>query len=96
MAALEDGQITRFDAAGGPVAVVRVGGRLHAFQDVCSHQNCAFSEEGEIDAESVLYCLCHFSSFDLETGDALGGPADDPIRIYEVRLQDGVLHVKAG
>jgi nitrite reductase/ring-hydroxylating ferredoxin subunit len=37
-------------------------------------------------------CLCHFSQFDVRTGEVLGGPADEPVRSRTVTVEgDGLL-----
>ena len=83
---LEDGVARRFDLDGTPVAVVRLGDRVHAIGDTCSHADVALSD-GIVDIEEcALECLAHGSLFSLETGEALCLPAIRPVPVYEVRL----------
>ena len=83
---LEDGVALRFDLEGTPVAVVRLGDRVHAIGDTCSHADVSLSE-GMVDTdECALECLAHGSLFSLETGEALCLPAVRPVPVYEVRL----------
>ena len=90
---LVEREICSFVVQDSVIAVVPIDGHIHAFQDMCTHAQCLFSEEGEVE-EGTLTCFCHFSMFDLETGEATNGPAVDPIRIYEVRLVDDELQVR--
>jgi nitrite reductase/ring-hydroxylating ferredoxin subunit len=73
------------------IAVANLGGDLHAFDDLCSHQQCSLSE-GDID-DTMIECPCHGSRFDITTGEAVGGPATDPLDVFKVREQDGELQV---
>jgi 3-phenylpropionate/trans-cinnamate dioxygenase ferredoxin subunit len=38
-------------------------------------------------------CPCHGSRFDIRTGQAVNGPASDPVDVFEVREQDAELQV---
>ena len=83
---LEDGVARRFDLDGTAVAVVRLGDRVHAIGDTCSHADVSLSD-GMVDAaECALECLAPGSLVSLETGEALCLPAVRPVPVYEVRL----------
>ena len=84
----DDSNIIRADLAGVPVLVIRVGGEWHAIEDRCSHADCAFSTDGEIDG-LIAVCDCHGSEFDVATGAVLAPPAEEPIRTFPVRVSDG-------
>jgi 3-phenylpropionate/trans-cinnamate dioxygenase ferredoxin component len=86
-----DGEMTSLEAGGVKIAVAQVDGNFYAFDDTCTHRGCSLSE-GDIEEHSVV-CPCHGGEFDLETGDAIGGPATDPISTYEVRVEDGIVQV---
>ena len=83
---LEDGLARRLDLDGTPVAVVRLGDKVYAIGDTCSHADVSLSD-GMVDTEEcALECLAHGSLFSLETGEALCLPAVRPVSVYEVRL----------
>jgi nitrite reductase/ring-hydroxylating ferredoxin subunit len=70
------------------VAVARLeNGDLAAFSDDCTHEECPLSD-GWLEGRSVV-CYCHNAAFDLETGTVMRGPAEDPLRIFTVRVEDG-------
>ncbi|WP_310527662.1 non-heme iron oxygenase ferredoxin subunit, partial [Nocardioides sp.] len=73
------------------VAVVRSNGEYYALHDVCSHAEVALSE-GDVDGD-VIDCWLHGSEFDLRTGKPLCLPATDPVAVYPVKLEDGVIYV---
>ena len=79
-----EGEITAFAAGERQVAVANVEGDLHAFDDTCTHQQCSLAE-GELDGTTVE-CACHGSLFDVITGEAIGGPAVDPVGVFEVKI----------
>jgi nitrite reductase/ring-hydroxylating ferredoxin subunit len=88
-----DGTIRAFDVEGTPVAVANVDGALFAFDDACTHAFCSLAE-GEL-AGTTVTCLCHFSQFDVRTGDVLNGPADEPVRSRAVAIEGDALLVEA-
>ena len=87
-----DGEIKAFDVEGMRIAVAQSEGEFHAFDDLCTHEECSLEEDGEIDGTEVT-CLCHFSVFDVHTGKVIEGPATEPLQVYGVNLIDGDLDV---
>lgn len=72
---------------GGLVLVVNLGGTFHAVQGICSHQYSEL-DLGFLTGESIT-CALHLSRFDLLTGDALDPPAELPLAVYPVVVEDG-------
>lgn len=74
------------------VVVANVGGELRAFSGVCTH---AYAEldKGRLLGD-VLECPLHFSEFDTRTGEALSPPAEEPIAVYAVKVEGGVVVVE--
>ncbi|MHB8459028.1 MAG: Rieske (2Fe-2S) protein [Candidatus Limnocylindrales bacterium] len=70
-----------------PVLIVNSGGTLGAYQGICSHEYFEL-DRGFLTAGS-LTCALHLSRFDLGTGEALDPPADLPLAMYEVVVEDG-------
>ena len=69
------------------VLVVHVERRWHAFQGICSHEYFEL-DKGFLTA-GTLTCALHLSRFDLETGEPLDPPAELPLAIYPVVIEDG-------
>jgi len=83
---LPDGMVMQVECDGTPVALARIGDRVFAIGDTCSHAEVSLSE-GEIDVEEcALECWRHGSLFSLETGEALTMPAVRPVPVYSVRI----------
>lgn len=49
-------------------------GTFTCFSAVCTHTGCLVTS-----VASTIVCACHGSSFDLATGEVLGGPAPAPL-----------------
>ena len=65
----------------------------HIDVDACTHQGCSLAD-GTVDERAVtVECPCHGSVFDIETGEPVEGPAEDPVPIFEARIVDGWVEV---
>jgi 3-phenylpropionate/trans-cinnamate dioxygenase ferredoxin component len=69
------------------VLIVNAEGAIRAFQGICSHEYFEL-DKGFLTAGSIT-CALHLSRFDLATGDALDPPAELPLMMYEVIVEDG-------
>ena len=76
------------------ISVARVGGRLYAFDDLCSCTDQACPLSGGLLTGTTLMCQCHGSRFDIITGAVINGPATEALRMYEVREIDGVIQIQ--
>jgi nitrite reductase/ring-hydroxylating ferredoxin subunit/uncharacterized membrane protein len=97
-AVLDEAQLLEDTLVGGhaegvDVLLVRRGGSVRALADRCSHRGCLL-HEGELDGDTVV-CRCHGSTFLLEDGSIVTGPATSPQPVYDARLRDGRVEVRA-
>jgi 3-phenylpropionate/trans-cinnamate dioxygenase ferredoxin component len=77
------------------IAVARLDdGSWVAFDNVCTHEECPLAE-GDLDGDRII-CYCHSSAFDVRTGEVLDGPAEEPLRVYETRVERGELELRLG
>jgi nitrite reductase/ring-hydroxylating ferredoxin subunit len=81
-----EGAILARNVNGRSVAVVRVGGRVHAYANYCPH--AGFTLSGGFASSEALVCDVHGAVFDLVTGKALAGPASEGLEVYEVVVVD--------
>jgi nitrite reductase/ring-hydroxylating ferredoxin subunit/uncharacterized membrane protein len=68
------------------------GGGLRALSDVCGHAGGPL-HEGEVD-DGCVTCPWHGSTFRLDDGSVVHGPATGPQPVYEVRVAEGRVSVR--
>jgi 3-phenylpropionate/trans-cinnamate dioxygenase ferredoxin subunit len=90
-AELTDGGSKLVYFQGEQVALFNAGGTLYAVANRCSHANGPLVD-GALDGATVT-CPLHDSRFGLATGEPLCGPANRPIKTYEVTVQDGCVYL---
>jgi nitrite reductase/ring-hydroxylating ferredoxin subunit len=73
---VHEGEMHVVNVGGAKVTLTRVGGRLHAFDDTCTHAGCSLAR-GVLES-AVVTCPCHGSRFDVTSGEVLRGPAQRP------------------
>jgi len=74
------------------VLVVNAGGELRAMQGICSHEYFEL-DKGFLTRDS-LTCALHLSRFDLETGEPLDPPAELPLALYPVSVENGRIFIE--
>jgi apoptosis-inducing factor 3 len=80
-------------AGGDAVVVVRVGDEVHAIGASCTHYGGPLSEG--VVVGHTLRCPWHHACFDLETGEAVSGPALADNACYEVARAGALVQVRA-
>ena len=78
---------------GTAILLVNLDGTIHATQGVCSHEYFEL-DRGFLTGGS-LTCALHLSRFDLDSGEALDPPADQPIARYDCVVEDGRVQLEA-
>jgi 3-phenylpropionate/trans-cinnamate dioxygenase ferredoxin subunit len=69
------------------VLVVNSNGHPYAVQGICSHEYFEL-DKGFLTA-GTLTCALHLSRFDLQTGEPLDPPAEIPLAVYPVVVENG-------
>ena len=69
------------------VLVVNSNGRLSAMQGICTHEYFEL-DKGFLTAGTIT-CALHLSRFDLDSGEPLDPPAEIPLAVYAVVVEDG-------
>ena len=95
LADLADGQLRCFEEVGPyGIVVCRVGGKLYALDDNCSHAETPLSE-GRLRGYA-LTCPLHGASFDVRDGSHSGPPAWEGVPCHAVEEADGDAVVTVG
>jgi len=91
---LPEGEVLGVETARGEkVCLVNRGGELCALHNVCTHAEFAMSE-GTLLPDGTIECVWHGARFDPRTGEAVKGPAVDPLPTYEVRVVGDEIQVR--
>jgi nitrite reductase/ring-hydroxylating ferredoxin subunit len=82
---LPPGKSVCVEFGGEKVALFNVNGVVYAIANTCAHRGGPLSE-GEVE-ETAVTCPWHGASFDLKTGAALGPPATQGVKRYQVTVK---------
>jgi nitrite reductase/ring-hydroxylating ferredoxin subunit len=69
------------------VLVINSGGEFSAVQGICSHEY--FELDKGFLTNGTITCALHLSRFDLDNGEPLDPPAEAPLAVYPVVIEDG-------
>jgi len=79
-------------ADGAAIAVFNIDGRYYAIEDLCSHEAETLSNGTLCGLE--IACPRHEARFSLVSGEALSPPAYEPVAVFPVRLENGLVQVR--
>ena len=91
---LTNNKYTSLGSAGGSyvegnIIIFNTGDGFLALSSVCTHQSCQVSYDH---GSNNLPCPCHGSVFST-TGAVVNGPADSPLKKYEVAQEGDILTI---
>jgi cytochrome b6-f complex iron-sulfur subunit len=91
---LTDDKYSNLASAGGFVKegdliIINTGDGFIALSNICTHQGCVVSYDSQ---ENKLPCPCHGSVYST-TGSVLEGPAENPLRKYELSQEGDILTI---
>ncbi len=73
-----------------PVLLIRgAGEKVTALGAMCTHLDCLVGYEK---STNRISCNCHGSSFTAD-GLPLEGPAKEPLKKYDAKIENGLIHV---
>jgi nitrite reductase/ring-hydroxylating ferredoxin subunit len=85
---LPDGTLLSVQRGRERICLFNHRGRIGATADVCTHQAFPMSE-GTLEADGTIECAWHGARFDCVSGEVRQGPADEPLPMYDVRIEGG-------
>jgi 3-phenylpropionate/trans-cinnamate dioxygenase ferredoxin component len=94
-AELPPGEMKLVEAPDGrKIGVFNCGGKLHAIEDRCSHDDGPLAE-GEFDPSTcTVECPRHGSLFDVTNGRPKSLPAYQPVATFPVAIEDGTVQLE--
>ncbi|HLZ23555.1 MAG TPA: Rieske 2Fe-2S domain-containing protein [Ktedonobacterales bacterium] len=91
--ALAEGAMKALDVGDVRLMLVRQHGQVFAIARECSHLGGPL-EEGQL-SDGCVTCPWHASTFTLDDGRVVNGPATFAQPVYETRVRDGQIEVRA-
>ncbi len=86
---VKEGQLFGFSHDDKKILVANQKGQIHATDLICTHAEADLST-GFLSDEGVR-CPLHLSVFDLNSGKPRNLPAETPLKVYNVKIeQDGI------
>jgi nitrite reductase/ring-hydroxylating ferredoxin subunit len=90
---VEEGKVLGVKAGGKEIAIYHLpGGEFRATENICTHEYALLSE-GWLE-NGCIECPLHAAQFDVRTGKALSTPADEDLKVFEVKAEGDDLMVK--
>ena len=68
------------------VLLINVAGTIHACDAICTHQLYPL-RSGDLDGAEIT-CPLHEAVFNVATGAVVTDPATEPLRLFEVRIEE--------
>ncbi len=91
-AQLKEGRAVCVSIDGKKIALYKSNGKIFALENTCSHQGGSLCD-GEWN-EKEVQCPMHGAKFNIETGAALQGPAEKPVKTFDARIQGDEVEIK--
>ena len=89
---LAPGTMAGVDVEGKQVLLSNLGGEVYAVDGICTHEESLLSRGFMI--EERVVCQLHLSQFDLRTGEVYNPPALEPLKRYNVKIEEGSIFVE--
>ena len=74
------------------ILLANLKGKIHATDLICTHADADLST-GFLSEEGVR-CPLHLSVFNLENGEPQNLPAEKPLKVYNVKIDDNEIYVE--
>ncbi len=74
------------------VLLTELDGEVIAFDNMCTHEECDLLY-GAIDEFDEIECDCHGARFNVLTGEVVAPPAEIPLPVYNVSVDDDYVYV---
>lgn len=89
---LKKGEMIDFDYEDKKILVANLDGKIYASDRICTHADADLST-GILTEEGVT-CPLHLSTFNLKTGVPENLPAEIPLKIYNVKIEQNEIYIE--
>lgn len=90
--ALLAGEPKQFNIKGNEFIVINQNSQFYCLEARCTHAGAPLVE-GDLSGD-ILTCPWHDSRFNIATGAVIKGPADKPLKIYKIVINENSLYVE--
>ena len=89
---VKEGQLFGFTHDDKKILLANLKGKIHATDLICTHANADLST-GFLSEDGVR-CPLHLSVFNLENGEPQNLPAENPLKVYNVKIDNNEIYVE--
>ena len=89
---VKEGQLFGLTIDDTEILLANLKGKIRAMDLICTHANADLST-GFLSEEGVR-CPLHLSVFNLENGEPQNLPAETPLKVYNVKIDDNEVYVE--
>ena len=90
---VEEGKVLGVKLSGKDIAIYHLpGGVFCATDNICTHEYAMLSE-GWLE-NGCIECPLHAAQFDCRTGKALSSPADEDLKVFQIKAEGDDLMVQ--
>ncbi len=90
---LGNGDLLGFDYNGKEILIAKVQDVIYATDRICTHQYADLTSGFLNEEEKTVTCPLHLSVFKLEDGIPQNPPAELPLKVYEIKIEDDGVYV---
>jgi 3-phenylpropionate/trans-cinnamate dioxygenase ferredoxin subunit len=90
---LNNSDLLDFDYNNKKILITKVNNRVYATDRICTHAYADLSTGFLNETERTVTCPLHMSSFSLESGIPQNLPAEEPLKTYEVKIEDEWVYI---
>ncbi|MFL6392186.1 MAG: Rieske (2Fe-2S) protein [Nitrososphaeraceae archaeon] len=90
---LKNGDLLDFDKEDKKILLSKTIDKVYATDRICTHAYADLSTGFINEDEKTVTCPLHMSAFKLEDGTPQNLPAEDPLKTYEIKIQDNYVYV---
>ena len=73
------------------ILIEKVGNRIYATDRICTHAYADLSMGFLNETERTITCPLHMSNFNLENGMPQNLPAEEPLKTYNIKLENDLV-----
>lgn len=85
---LKNSDLLDFDYDDKKILIAKFDNRIYATDRICTHAYADLSTGFPNESEKTVTCPLHMSNFNLENGRPQNLPAEDPLKIYKVKVEN--------